>query len=198
MPRIATIVEGRGEGEAVPILLRRIARSIAPNLVVEVPHPIRVGRYKIVRAGEVERAVELAARLAGMNGGILIVLDAEDDCPAEMGSKILARAKTARPDRSVKVVFAKAEYEAWFLAAAGSIAGQCGISDSTVPPREPETIRDAKGWLSQRMPARQSYRPTRHQAALTEGFDLDTARAAPSFDKLWRDVSGLLSALEGR
>ena len=196
MRRIAAIVEGHGEVEAVPILLRRIARSVSPNIVVDIPRPIRVGRYKIVRVGEVERAVELAARRAGMNGGILIVLDAEDDCPAEMGPKILARAETARPDRSVKVVFAKAEYEAWFLAAAGSIAGQCGMSDSTVPPREPETIRDAKGWLSQRMPAGQSYRPTRHQPALTAVFDLDSARAAPSFDKLWRDVSALLSALE--
>lgn len=196
MRRIAVIVEGHGEVEAVPILLRRIAQSVSPNLVVDIPHPIRVGRYKIVRAGEVERAVELAARLAGMNGGILIVLDAEDDCPAEMGSKILARAETARPDRSVKVVFAKAEYEAWFLAAAGSIAGQCGISASTVPPREPETIRDAKGWLSERMPAGQSYRPTRHQPALTAVFDLDSARAVSSFDKLWRDVSALLAVLE--
>ena len=38
----------------------------------------------------------------------------------------------------------------------------------------------------------QRYRETLHQPALTSLFDLDAARAAPSFDKLWRDVIDLL------
>ena len=42
------------------------------------------------------------------------------------------------------------------------------------------------------MPHGQRYRPTLHQAALTTIFDLDAARTAPSFDKLWRDVIDLL------
>ena len=42
------------------------------------------------------------------------------------------------------------------------------------------------------MPRGQRYRATQHQPALTAIFDLDAARAAPSFDKLWRDVSELL------
>ena len=42
------------------------------------------------------------------------------------------------------------------------------------------------------MPPDRKYRPTLHQAALTKLFDLDAARAAPSFDKLWRDVTALL------
>ena len=42
------------------------------------------------------------------------------------------------------------------------------------------------------MPSGQRYRETPHQPALTAIFDLDAARAAPSFDKLWRDVSELL------
>ena len=43
------------------------------------------------------------------------------------------------------------------------------------------------------MPSGQPYRPTLHQSALTATFDLDTARMAPSFDKLWRDVDSLLA-----
>ena len=35
------------------------------------------------------------------------------------------------------------------------------------------------------MPAGQGYRETLHQPALTAIFDLDAAREAPSFDKLW-------------
>ena len=44
MVRIASIVEGHGEVEAVPILIRRLAQSLAPNLAVVAPRPIRVSR----------------------------------------------------------------------------------------------------------------------------------------------------------
>ena len=76
--------------------------------------------------------------------------------------------------------------------AADSIAGHDGIDASTAPPPDPESIRDAKGWLSRQLPPGQPYRPTLHQGALTAIFDLDAARAATSFDKLWRDLTPLL------
>ena len=193
MRRIATIVEGYGEVKAVPILLRRLAERLSSDFVVDAPRPIRIGRYKILKAGELERAVELAARQAGADGCILILLDAEDDCPARLGPELLQRARSERSDCDIRVVLAKAEYEAWFLAAGGSVAGKRGIAESAVPPPEPESIRDAKGWLSAHMPPGQSYSPTLDQPALTTSFDLDSARMAPSFDKLWRDVSSLLA-----
>lgn len=192
MQGITSIVEGHDDVKAVPILLRRIARFLSPGSAVMIHRPIRVGRYKILKSGELERAVELAARQAGARGRILILLDADDACPAELGPELLARAEAARPDRDISVVIAKSEYEAWFLAAADSIAGHRGIRSSGNRPSKPESIRDAKGWLSARLPAGQSYRETLDQSALTEVFDLDAARTAPSFDKLWRDVSWLL------
>ena len=192
MRRIAAIVEGHGEVEAVPILLRRIAPSVSPSLAVKVLKPIRIGRYKILKPGELERAVELAARQTGRGGCILILLDAEDDCPAELGRVLLERAIDARRDRDIRVVLAKREYEAWFLAAANSIAGERGFGPLVSPPSDPESIRDAKGWLTARLPSGQSYRETLDQPALTAIFDLATARSAPSFDKLWRDLRWLL------
>ena len=193
MARIVAIVEGHGEVEAVPILLRRIAAA-APAADIEVLPPIRVDRYGVVKQGELERAVELAARVTGTGGSILVLLDADDDCPAELGPELLERASAARPDRAIRVVLAKAEYEAWFLAATASIAGRCDIDEAAAQPDDPEGIRDAKGWLTARMPFGRSYRPTRDQANLTEHFDLDAARqAAPAFDKLWRDVRALLA-----
>ena len=107
---------------------------------------------------------------------------------------MLRRAHAARADQHIRVVLAKREYEAWFLAAARSIAGQREIDKSTTPPSAPESIRGAKEWLSSRMPANRAYSPTRDQPALTAVFDIDAARAAPSFDKLWRDVTYLLAA----
>lgn len=194
MRRIATIVEGYGEVEAVPVLLRRMAERVSPGAVLELPRPIRMPRNRIVRTGELERAIGLAAAVAGANGCILLLLDADDDCPAHLAPQLLERAVEARPDRDIRVVLAKTEYEAWFLAAAASLAGRNGIVEAVERPDDPEAIRDAKGWLSDRMSRGQSYRETIHQASFSACFDLDLARSAPSFDKLWRDVSSLILA----
>lgn len=193
MLRIATIVEGKGEVEAVPILLRRIGRRLRPNLVLDLPRPIRVPRDRVVKSGQLERAIELAALRAGQGGRILVLLDAETDCPGILAPQLVERARETRPDRDIRVVLAKTEYECWFLAAASSVAGRREINTTITTPENPESIRDAKGWLSARMPPGRSYRPTLDQAALTARFDLDAARAAPSFDKLWRDVATLLA-----
>ena len=192
MRSFVTIVEGHGEVFAVPILIRRIASRVAPDSALNIPRPIRVKRNKIVQARELERAVALAAARAGKNGSILLLLDANGDCPAQLAARLLERATAARPDRAIRAVLAKMEYEAWFLAAAASLAGKHGIDGTVTGPPDPEAIRDAKGWLTSGMPPGRSYRETLHQAALTATFDLDLARTAPSFDKLWRDVSALL------
>ena len=192
LPRIVPIVEGHGEVEAVPILLRRIAATVRPAAAVDVLSPIRIDRSKIVKPPELERAVDLAARRTGADGRILILLDADDDCPARLAAELLQRARAARTDRAIRVVLAKTEYEAWFLAAASSIAGQRNIAVDAAAPADPEAVRGAKEWLARRMPPGRKYRPTLHQAALTKLFDLDAARAAPSFDKLWRDLTALL------
>ena len=109
-----------------------------------------------------------------------------------MGPELLRRAQVARQDRHIGVVLAKVEYEAWFLAAAESLAGRHGIAEFTASPTDPESISDAKRWLSERMPPGRSYRETLHQPALTAVADLGAARAARSFDKMWREVAGLL------
>ena len=192
MHRIVTVVEGHGEVHAVPVLLRRIVQHLSPTAVLDAPRPIRVKRAGLLRDGELERAIALAARRTGENGSILLLLDADDDCPAELGLRLLARAAAARSDRHIRAVLAKMEFEAWFLAAAPSLAGYGGIDESIARPPDPEAIRNAKGWLSARMPPRRPYRETLHQAAFAAVFDMDAARSASSFDKLWRDVESLI------
>ena len=192
MTRIVTIVEGHGEVQAVPILVRRIAAVLSPDAAPDVPKPIRVKRHRLLKPNELERAVELAARQSGPEGHILILLDADEDCPKELGPEILARAAAARSDRRIHVVLAKKEYEAWFLAAAVSLAGVRGLTPEIEPPSDPESIADAKRWLSDRMPAGHSYRETLDQPALSAVFDLEAARNARSFDKMWREIDSCL------
>ena len=185
MASIIAIVEGDGEVEAVPVLIRRIGVDAFPDAPPAVLKPIRVRRDRILKEGELERYVSLAAVRVGAEGCILILLDANGDCPARLGPTVLQRARAVRSDRRIEVVFAKCEYEAWFLAAAESIAPDVSAPEDT------ESIRGAKEWLRKR--TQRSYSPTADQAALTTRFDMATARRRlPSFDKMWRAVTVLL------
>lgn len=185
---VAVVVEGKGETLAVPVLLRRIAAVVTPGLDLRID-VLRRGRQQVVKKPHFEKSIDLAARRVGPKGVILVLLDADTDCPAELGPQLVRRAARARPDRVTRVVLAKSEYEAWFLASAGSLAGKHGMRVDLTAPADPESIRDAKGWLSRHQADERSYRPSVHQTSLTATFDMTAARSAPSFDKLWRDVA---------
>lgn len=191
-PTIASIVEGDGEVPAIPKLLHRIAAELgAPNLLT--PTPMRIPRGKITIVGGIERAVAAGALRVSGKGGVLVLLDADDDCPAEYGPLLLARAQAARPDKQVSVVLANREFEAWFLAAAPSLAGQFGFPAEFARTQNPETPRDCKGLLTKARPKGQPYKETVDQAPLTSVFDLKMAREhSDSFDKFYREVSRLL------
>ena len=192
--QISCIVEGHGEKAAVPILIRRIASNCYPELGVVIPQPIRAPRSRVIREGELEQLVELAAQKVKDQGAIFILLDSDDDCPAQIGPEFLCRALEARNDLPIAVVLAKCEFEAWFLAAAESLRGYKGLKNDLEPPDNPEEIRDAKGWLKQRRDSRK-YRETLDQPGLTDRFDLTQACQADSFDKCYRDIARLLDEL---
>lgn len=192
MNRIACIVEGHGEVESVPILIRRLAAELCPQDIPTVKPVLRVPRSRLVKQGELERAVELAARKMEGPGAILLLLDAEDDCPALLGPQLLARARVCRSDRNPVVVLAKYEFESWFLAAAESLRGFRGLPEDLQAPDRPEEIRGAKEWLDRCMPPHVRYTETLDQPAFSARFDLWAARRADSFDKCWRELTGLL------
>lgn len=191
MAKIVAIVEGDGEVEAVPVLIRRIGSEVSPLAPPTVLRPIRVRRQRILKEGELERYVSLAGARVGDGGCILILLDANGDCPAEAGPVILQRARALGTGCRIEAVLAKCEYETWFIAVVESIAGARGISPRASAPEDPESVRGAKEWLRSRMNG--PYRPTADQAALTACFDMMLARErSPSFDKMWRAMEVLL------
>jgi hypothetical protein len=190
-PAIVPIVEGHGEVEAVPVLLERLLAGVLGTQAVGVARPFRVHRAAVVREGELERAIEQAVRSRPHAAGILLLLDADDDCPAELGPKLLTRCRRAT-GLPVAVVLATREYEAWFLGTKESLRGVRGITADAVSPANPEEIRGAKERLSGNMDRRR-YLPSDDQEALTRRMDLDAARGAcASFDKLVRDVQRLV------
>lgn len=190
------IVEGHGEVISVPILLRRFGYDIFETQGIDVLQPYRLPRGRMNIAPYLENAVTLARRKLEQCEGersILIILDADDDCPAEEAPKLLTRVAYVAEPIPVSVVFAKTEYESWFLAAIRSLRGERGIAADASAPVDPEAIRGAKEYLEQRcMLPGATYSPTVDQPALTQRFSFEEARrASPSFDKLWRDLEQL-------
>lgn len=185
MTAVVVIVEGDGEVAALPILLRRLGEWLSPERPVMVPTPIRVRRDRFLnRDEEFQRMLLLAAAKCGAAGWILVLLDADDDCPAELGPRILERAQRVAPHRTISVVLANREFEAWFLAGAKSLNGKRGFTYAEAKEFDPEATRDAKGWLGERM-SDHRYRETTDQPAFTALLDLQLAHArSRSFRKL--------------
>ncbi|MYB65744.1 DUF4276 family protein [Candidatus Poribacteria bacterium] len=194
--KIGCIVEGQGDVAALPVLIRRIAAECYPEMAIHIPRPIRVNRNQVVLPDQLEQEVELAARRIDGNGAIFIILDSDDDCPAQLGPELLYRASQVHDNLPIAVVLAKRELESWFLAAAESLRGKRGLKTDINSPDNPEIIRGAKEWLRRRMQTGKTYRETTDQPALAAQFDLQQARQADSFDKCYREIVRLLEELQ--
>lgn len=185
MTIVASIVEGDGEVTALPVLLRRLAQWRGARGHVNILPPIRVYKDRFLNhPEEFSRHLKLAAAKCGEAGWVLILFDADDDCPAEKGAAVLLQAKVILAHRRVAVVLANREYEAWFIAAAASLDGCRGFhshaKDALI---DPELPRNAKGWVREHMPA--GYGKTTDQPAFSARFDLALAhQRSRSFRKL--------------
>lgn len=186
---IVAIVEGKGDAEAVPVLVRRMA--IAFGTYVDV-RPHRVKRQRVVKPNEFEKVLEFAA-MQPECCGILVILDSDDDCPVDLASDLAARAAVTVGHLPSSVVIANREFEAWILAGVEGIRGQRGVAISVDAPQNPDQIGSPKAVLD-RLMAR-SYLETDDQAAFAERLDIDAASSrSRSFRKMRKEVARLLAA----
>lgn len=109
--RIAPLVGGDGEVSALPLLLRRIIKSLDSTVHPEVCRPFRHPSGSLLKAGGLERAIQAVAELHPAHH-ILVLRDSDDYCPKHLGLDLVTRAKRARPDLWVSIVLAHREYEA--------------------------------------------------------------------------------------
>lgn len=174
MIRILPIVEGDGDLKAVPVLLRKLVefhglhetQILAPHKRGELPK----------LAARFEDYFRMALK---ENAGILLVLDFDCDycdCPFQEAEKLYQRAKDIRRDWPFKIAFLAKEFEGLFLVEKQAAAKVLGLSPDTAFPDNPETIRDAKGWLSKALPKGSAYKPTVHQAKITSQLDFEKLR----------------------
>ena len=103
---VASIVEGHGEVQAVPVLLRRIFAEVHPGAYLPMNNPIRVKANRFLQDdAELFKYVTLAALQAKPHskGIVLILLDCEDECPATVGPALLTKAQAVRSDVPISV-----------------------------------------------------------------------------------------------
>jgi hypothetical protein len=192
--KIYPIVEGHGEVEAAPVLLRRLlAEADCQN--VGVGRPIRRTQSQLRSKEGIQAGVRLAL-LQPECAAVVILFDGEDDCPKELAASVRAWARDAAAGKPCDVVIAFREYETWFLAALESLRRQYGIRRNATASANPESRRDAKGAIEEFMPPDRAYSETGDQPAMSAAFDMGLAhRRNRSFRKLVKTIGGLLTQL---
>lgn len=182
MKRLHLVTEGHGDVEAAPRLAFRVLSHLG-----------RTERWTVTRRssrlpkGEiVDRATgaPLANGLAKAAGfataqhanALLLLIDADDDCPVRFGPLARSILEQRLPAGAVMVV---REFETWLALAHGST----GLAKA-------EAKRDAKSLLRTDLP---QYKPTVHQAELARTVDVAKllASGSKSFEKFVRELDRL-------
>lgn len=187
--RLAIIVEGHGETESFPVLIRRIFNAYDPsvNLVISKDTIFRVGKGSILKEGGLEKAARTASIRLGGEGTIILLLDSDGSCPAQLGPALLARLRATCQHVNPVAIVAHQEYENWFIHAIESLSRRNDFNDNIHPPDDPDIIRDAKGWIAKQKLSGK-YSEILDQPSLSASIDLDAARRSDSFDKLYREI----------
>ena len=193
---IVPVVEGPGDVAALPELLGRILRERfnRPDVIVA------QGKSGVVTTNgrqKLESKLENFLRHAQNKpecDAILVLLDADDDCPVELAQRLLQCCEQIGLNRPVQIVCAHRSYESWFLASLDTIKGQRGISDTAVLSQDAEDVSNPKQWLTDQMPTGQAYKETIHQASLSRSIDIGEAhKNSRSFRRLCHALEQLLA-----
>ncbi len=201
--KLVSIVEGVGEPEAMRILLPRVLAhlgfsSIDTNQILKAS-----GRGELTRSGGVEKYIKLAI-LEHNADCILILIDADDDCPGSKAPAFGRRIHRANPTVPIAVVCPKRMYEAWLLASMDDIAGKQlqgnspGIRRGIRYSGNPEEERDPKKWLDDAIRRshpgkKKKYRATRDMKSMTEHLSVTrTMSRSRSFKRLLAGLESLV------
>jgi hypothetical protein len=203
---IVPIVEGQTEAACVERLLQRIwTEVLAAPFRLQVLAPSRGKRDSLIHperpdlAEKIEEAhAKLAVRLhrdPSGRGLLLLLLDAEGDCPKDLVPRLLAIARQVRRDADISCVLAKRMLENWVVAGASTLAGVNGLPD-TLPARDQFEERSGAAWLEAQLRSRnqaRKYKKTADAEAFVRVMALQECRDnSPSFDKLCRELEARL------
>lgn len=162
---IASIVEGEGDVAALPLVLR----LLRPELIV--PRPVRFPRTRLVQRDHLSRAVAIArSNIKNVErSAIVMVIDADEDCPANLAPGLLECMQGVAVDVPCHVTFIVREFENWILGGHPNF-----LMDN------PESVGGVKRRLKEANDGR--YRETVDQPRFASAINVDVlARSSPSF-----------------
>lgn len=196
--RVGVIVEGQGEYEAIRQLLERIWYELLQGDFIEVLRPFRQPQGLLLKEAGLKAAVDAVKIKLGPETPdgprklVLILVDAEDDCPREVAPQLLRWGREARSDADIACVMPCPMFETWFVAAAAFLAGVNGFPADLPAPPDPEVNGLGKGWVKRHLPRK--YSETVDQPRFAARIDLAQCRQnSASFDKLCRELEARLS-----
>ena len=193
-PVFAPIVEGDGEEATLRPLIYNVIASSGGAVYPTIARPYRVPWGSLVnKPGELERHADIAIRIAGAQARLLLLLDADDRCPADLGPALYQRLTARFPNRHISVSVANREYESWFIASSESIAVHVRSNTIVKVPQNIEAIRGAKEWLRDNV-LKRGYKETADQAPFSSYIDVPLARSrSQSFDRFCREIERLMT-----
>jgi hypothetical protein len=140
-----------------------------------VAKPVRFPRSRLLKRDELHRAATIANANIRAGGGILLVLDADEDCAAELCRSLQGQLESAFPRRTCRVVLPVREFEAWLV---GGLP-EFGESDPDRAGKLKDRIRERRGVYSE----------TVDQPRLSREIDVQRLReTSRSFRRLCRVV----------
>lgn len=207
MPKLVPIVEGDGEVEALPLLLRHLFSEVYQTYDFEIAKPKNAhGCGSLTTSNGIERFVEYALIEPDCDA-VLVLIDndaairlkeeetLEDDCAPAFAQYLAQRIHAIHPSKPVAVVVVRWEYEAWFLASLETVGQAVGLPAGVVYDGDVESVRSAKGWINQRVPPGQKYLETRDQVTMSALLDFDlVANRSRSFRRLKHALGEVVDA----
>jgi hypothetical protein len=206
---IAPIVEGHTESACIERLLQRVwLQLLARSVRLQVLQPSRGSHGGLVSDQGTElitkieeayaKLVQRLQRDSSSRGLLLLLLDAEDDCPAQLAPRLLTAAQQVLPaDTRIACILAKRMLENWIVAGASTLAGVNGLPDP-LPARDQFEDRSGVAWLEEQLRSQnrtRKYKKTVDAEVFIRNLDLQECRAnSPSFDKLCRELESLETA----
>ena len=198
-PIISLIVEGPGDKDSVPALLRRILWERLCRYDITAASPIKAnGKSSLIK--KLRNYLQYA--IIEQVDGILVVLDSDKDCPRTLAANLAAEASRLSLGVPVSVVCCTQEYETWFICnlteySGNEIRSRLGLPSSLTSPANVEAIGSPKEWLTRNMPIARAYKETTDQANLTHHIDLELTHArSRSFRRMCHAVEELVEALD--
>jgi uncharacterized protein DUF4276 len=204
---VVPIVEGQTEAGCVERLLQRVwVELLASAERLQVLPPSRGKRDTLIQPGRPELADKIEEAYLKLvpplrrdpsgRGILLLLLDAESDCPKELAPRLLEAAKRIQSNADIACVLAKRMLENWIVAGASSLAGVNSLPD-TLPARDRVEEHSGATWLNSQLRVRnpgRKYKKTVDAEPFVRRMDLQECRQnAPSFDKLCRELEARLA-----